>query len=663
MRGQPRSIVRQSVRRAPAADLPHENITPVMVSPPATAALDAAVLADVLAAAHVLEADRLQSALADYAAANDAADGGAFAEYLVRQGLLTPYQARAAADGDVEQLNVGPYLLQDPLGGNNLGTIYRAVHRADRGRFAVRVMPLRSLWKSREAKRHVARLAALPPHPALVPLADVDTAGGVHYLAWPFVDGEPLPRAIARDPLPAEFAARLFADLADGLAACHAAGVVHGLIRPSAVLIGKDRRPRLLDLGLGDILADTDDDSMFDTISTSHAAVGRMDFTPPETVADPAVRSPAADAYSLGAVLYLAVTGEPPFPDGSVVDKMIAHQTRDPLPVRMRNPHVPTAVAGLIERLLAKAPGDRPPLTQVRDELRAEAEATPEPLPLSVSASTLRDARELLQTFQVRKRSLVERDTEGAVDFDLPVVAAPVPAPVPPPPARKAVSATVPTAPARMIVLPTAVVPPPVPAAVPLRPATASAVLPRPADLPRPVGWDTSGPKSDGDGMTRPPVVVPPAPRRATVGGLMRGLAFWRAPADAVQLSVFGPPEIAPGQRVKFIAYAHLPDVSDNVITLCRAMNKGAELLGAGHADEPVTRGAEVALHLTLASAGVAKSLVKFTWAGHPQPKTFDVFVPWESPPGLAAGTLTAGVADVPTATVAVHFVVLPRGH
>ncbi len=633
-----------------------------MVSLPATAALDAAALADGLAAALVLEADRLQSALADFTAANDAADGAAFAEYLARQGLLTPYQARTAAAGDAERLSVGPYLLQDPLGANDLGTIYRAVHRTDRTRFAVRAMPLRSLWKSREAKRHVARLAALPPHPALVPLADVDTAGGVHYLAWPFVDGEPLPRAISRDPLPAAFAARLFADLADGLAACHAASVVHGLIRPSAVLIGKDHRPRLLDLGLGDILADTDDDSMFDTISTSHAAVGRMDFTPPETVADPAVRSPAADAYSLGAVLYLAVTGEPPFPDGSVVDKMIAHQTRDPLPVRMRNPRVPTAVAGLIERLLAKAPGDRPPLTQVRDELRAEAEATPEPLPLSVSAGTLRDAMALSQTFQVRKRSMVERDTEGAIDFDLPVVATPVPAPVPsPPPVRKAVSAAVPTAPARMIVLPTAVVPPPVPAAVPLRLATASAVLPRPADLPRPVGWDTTGPKSDGDGMTRPPVVVPPAPRRA-IGGLVRGLAFWRAPADAVQLSVFGPPEIAPGQRVKFIAYAHLPDVSDNVITLCRAMNKGVELLGAGHADEPVTRGAEVALHLTLASAGVAKSLVQFTWAGQPKPKTFDVFVPWESPPGLAAGTLTAGIADVLTATVAVHFVVLPRG-
>lgn len=639
-----------------------------MVPPVPITAPDTADVADTLVAAQVLEPARARAVLTEFEAGHESKDGAEFADFLVRQGLLTPFQARTAVSGEAERLSVGPYLLLDSLGGNDLGQVFRAVRRADRARFVVRVVPLRSLWKSREAKRHVARLAALPPHPVLVPLADVDTGGRSHYLAWPFADGESLPHALARHPLPPEFAAKLFADLADGLTLCHAAGVTHGLLRPSAVLIGPDRRPRLLDLGLGDVLADSDDDSLFDTISTSHAAIGRMDFTPPEAVGDPTVRSPAADAYSLGAILYLAVTGEPPFPDGSVVDKMIAHQTRAPLPVRMRNPRVPTPLAGLIERLLAKLPADRPALAEVRDELRAEADATPEPLPLSVTASTLRDAMELSQTVSVRKRSMAERDTEGAVDFDLPPPADPSPAPVAEPvptPPKSTRIATPPPAPAvllaaapRQISLPTAAAPPPSKAVPPVVP---TAVV-RPADLPRPVGWDAGGPKSDGNGLVvRPPVVVPPPPRRG-MGGLLRSLAFWQSQSEVVMLSVFGPPEIAPGQKVKFIAYAHLPEVAENVATLCRAMNKGTELLGAGYTEAAVQRGTHVTLHLTLASAGVAKSTVRFTWVGQPQPKTFDVFVPWESPHGVAAGTLDASLGDEPAAAIPLHFVVLARG-
>ena len=644
---------------------------------PAANVLDAAAVADGLAAARVLDLARLRNLLDDFQATRDPADGDGFTDFLVQQGLLTPYQAQAAAAGEAERLNVGPFLLLDSLGGNTLGTACRAVHRDTRARYAVRVMPLRSLWKAREAKRHVGRLATLPPHPTLVPMSDADTDGGQHYLAWPFTDGESLRRAVAREPLSAETAARLFADLADGLAACHAAGIVHGLLKPSSILIGSDRRPRLLDLGLGDVLGDDeDDDSVFDTISTSHAAVERMDYTPPEVVADPTVRTPAADVYSLGAVLYLSVTGDTPFPDGSVVDKMIAHQTRDPLPVRMRNPHVPTAMAGLIERMLAKSPADRPTLATVRDELRSVAEETPDPQPLSVSVSTLRDAAALSRTFKLRKRSIVERDVEGAVDFDLPVSPPPIPHPDPAPtptpapkPARK--PDPPPAESPRRIQFPAAAILPPSELARPAKaaepapmrtPVRASGALPRPADLPRPVGWETDRGASDGEVVIRPAVVVPPPPRHNTIGAAARSLAFWRPAADDVQLSVFSPPEIAPGQRVKFVIYAHLPGVSDNVITLCRAMNKRTELLGAGHAERSVPRGAVLALHLTLASAGVAKSHVQFPWAGQPQPKSFDVFVPWESPPGLATGTLTATLEDATVATVPIHFVVLPRG-
>ena len=66
-------------------------------------------------------------------------------------------------------------------------------------------------------------------------------------------------------------------------------------------------------------------------------------------------------------------------------------------------------------------------------------------------------------------------------------------------------------------------------------------------------------------------------------------------------------------------------------------------------------------MHLALTYAGVAKSLVKFTWIGQTQPRTFEVFVPWESPAGLASGVVTAGIDKTMVASIPLHFVIPPR--
>jgi len=138
-------------------------------------------------------------------------------------------------------------------------------------------------------------------------------------------------------------------------------------------------------------------------------------------------------------------------------------------------------------------------------------------------------------------------------------------------------------------------------------------------------------------------------------------VSFWKSTSDVVQLSVFGPPEVTPGQRFELIAYAHAPESFKSVTTLCRALNQSAELLGAGYINRPIIRGTAVSLHLGFEGAGVAKSLVTFSWFGQMQPRTFDVFVPWESSSGLTAGTLSAGIDKILSGTIQLHFVVLPR--
>jgi hypothetical protein len=128
-----------------------------------------------------------------------------------------------------------------------------------------------------------------------------------------------------------------------------------------------------------------------------------------------------------------------------------------------------------------------------------------------------------------------------------------------------------------------------------------------------------------------------------------------------VQISVFGPPQIAPGQRVQFLVYAHLPEAFEGVSTLCRALNVGADLLGTGYIDRPVPRETEVGIHMALANAGVAKSLINISWTGQTLPRTFDVFVQWESPTGVTSGIVSIGIGQERVGAIPIHFVVLPR--
>ena len=142
--------------------------------------VDAAALADELARLGILAPDRLSALLADFPGGGPAA----LADFLSAHGELTPLQAARARAGDLKSLVLGPYLLSRLHGRGAFGPVYSATHRPSGAAVAVRVLPLRSLWRARQVKPLIRALAALPPHPALAPLADADSANGFHYLVW-----------------------------------------------------------------------------------------------------------------------------------------------------------------------------------------------------------------------------------------------------------------------------------------------------------------------------------------------------------------------------------------------------------------------------------------------------------------------------------------------
>src|SRR5262249_54064661 len=129
--------------------------------------------------------------------------------------------------------------------------------------------------------------------------------------------------------------------------------------KPSNIMIGADGQARILDFGIGSLLVENEGESLVDTMSTANALTSGLDCASPESIMEPTNRTPAGDQYSLGCTLYYCLTGRDPFPEGSAVEKMMAHQFKQPTPVRELAPDAPEALTDAIERLMQKSPDGR----------------------------------------------------------------------------------------------------------------------------------------------------------------------------------------------------------------------------------------------------------------------------------------------------------------
>src|SRR5207253_6840473 len=151
------------------------------------------------------------------------------ADFLVGQGILTQFQADRLLQGKTQGFVLGPYTLMDALGTGSMGTVYKAISKTDNRSYAVKVLPRRSMWNVRIARRKVRSFEQCR-HPAVVPFVDVGTAGGMHYLAWPYVEGESFDKVIAgQTKLPPAEAARIAFQVAEGLGICHQQAPSRGL--------------------------------------------------------------------------------------------------------------------------------------------------------------------------------------------------------------------------------------------------------------------------------------------------------------------------------------------------------------------------------------------------------------------------------------------------
>ena len=308
----------------------------------------------------VLEESRLVPYLAQAEpTAARAGDPQKFAGLMVRDGMLTFFQAEQFLQGKWKRFNIGKYRVLERLGAGGMGLVFLAEHKLMRRRVALKVLPAAKADDTSSLERFYreARAVAALDHPNIVRAYDIDQDENLHFLVIEWVDGASLQEIVKRGgPMTPLRACHYMAASAAGLQHAHENGLVHRDIKPSNILVDRQGVVKILDMGLARFFNDTDD---MLTRKFDENVLGTADYLSPEQVQDSHTVDGRADIYSLGATFHFCLTGEPPFPEGTVAQKLMWHQNRKPKLVTALRPEIPAGIAAIVEKMMAKDPADR----------------------------------------------------------------------------------------------------------------------------------------------------------------------------------------------------------------------------------------------------------------------------------------------------------------
>jgi len=290
---------------------------------------------------------------------------------LVQAELLTRWQRDKLLDGRHKGFFLGKYKLLGHLGHGGMSTVYLAEHVLMQRRVAIKVLPQSRVQDSSYLARfHLeARAAAALDHPNIVRAFDLDNEDNIHYLVMEYVDGRDLQLIVKQDgPLDYITAAEYIAQAAAGLQHAHDAGLVHRDIKPANLLVDRRGTVKVLDLGL----AKFSSDQLSLTMIHDENVLGTADYLAPEQAVNSHTVDTRADIYGLGGTLYFALTGHPPFPVGSLSERLMAHQTQAPASILIDRADAPEALVDICTRMMSKSPDARFQTAQeVHDALTA----------------------------------------------------------------------------------------------------------------------------------------------------------------------------------------------------------------------------------------------------------------------------------------------------
>lgn len=281
------------------------------------------------------------------------------------------------------------YKVLSRLGFGGMGIVYKAEQRAMGRIVAIKIIARRytSNPEAVERFRREVRAAGKLNHPNIVTAHDADEANGLHFLVMEFVEGISLDRVVQkRGPLAVATACQCIRQAAQGLQHAFEKGMVHRDIKPHNLMVTRKGQIKVLDFGLARVVAEADppplpgsSDPRAGMVTSASLVMGTPDYLAPEQARNSHEVDIRADIYALGCVFYFLLTGRPPYAGFELaLDKMLAHVQGDPEPIRKLRPEVPTDVADILARMLAKNRGARfatpaEVATALKPFIRAEA--------------------------------------------------------------------------------------------------------------------------------------------------------------------------------------------------------------------------------------------------------------------------------------------------
>jgi len=281
-------------------------------------------------------------------------DPAKLAGHLVRDAILTYFQAEQLLQGKYKRFSIGKYKVLEKLGAGGMAQVFLCEHKLMRRRVAIKVLPTAKANDPSSLARFYreARAVAAVDHPNIVRAYDIDQDENLHFLVMEYVDGTNLQDLIKKfGPLDIVRACHYIYGSAVGLQHAHEMGLIHRDIKPGNILIDRSGVVKVLDMGLARFFHD-DDDAL--TKKYDENVLGTADYLAPEQALDSHTVDIRADIYSLGATFYFLLTASALFPEGSVAQKLIWHQNRLPRPIRSLRPEVPEEIAAIVERMMAK---------------------------------------------------------------------------------------------------------------------------------------------------------------------------------------------------------------------------------------------------------------------------------------------------------------------
>ena len=270
---------------------------------------------------------------------------GSTANRLARNPLLLPEIGR----------RIGDFVLEEAIGIGGMGAVFRALDTQLDRMVALKLLPPDQVFDPEVVQRFYqeARAAARLDHENIARVYAVGHDGAYHYIAFEYIEGTTIRRRVAEmGQIPVAEAINDALQIAGALVHAAERGVVHRDVKPSNIIVTPGGRAKLVDMGLARRFERGK--GIDDGLTQSGTTLGTFDYISPEQARDPRDVDVRSDLYSLGCTLFHMLGGRPPFPDGTVLQKLLQHQEEPAPDVRTLNPAVPSELSAILLRLMAK---------------------------------------------------------------------------------------------------------------------------------------------------------------------------------------------------------------------------------------------------------------------------------------------------------------------